>query len=28
MTYPNGRFAQLEDPEGHPIELWEPKGTK
>ena len=23
--YPNGRFARLHDPEGHPIELWEPK---
>jgi glyoxylase I family protein len=23
--YPNGRFAHLEDPEGNPIELWEPK---
>lgn len=22
-TYPNGRFAQLADPEGHPIQLWE-----
>ena len=25
-TYPNGRFARLHDPEGTPIELWEPKG--
>jgi len=24
-TYPNGRFAHLHDPEGNPIELWEPK---
>ena len=24
-TYPNGRFARLMDPEGNPIELWEPK---
>jgi predicted enzyme related to lactoylglutathione lyase len=24
--YPNGRFARLEDPEGNPIELWEPRG--
>ena len=24
-TYPNGRFARLYDPEGNPIELWEPK---
>jgi predicted enzyme related to lactoylglutathione lyase len=23
-TYPNGRFAHLVDPEGNPIELWEP----
>ena len=23
---PNGRFARLHDPEGNPIELWEPKG--
>lgn len=26
-TYPNGRFARLHDPEGNPIELWEPKQT-
>jgi glyoxylase I family protein len=25
-TYPNGRFARLHDPEGNPIELWEPTG--
>ena len=25
-NYPNGRFARLHDPEGNPIELWEPKG--
>jgi predicted enzyme related to lactoylglutathione lyase len=24
--YPNGRFARLRDPEGDPIELWEPAG--
>ena len=24
--YPNGLFARLHDPEGNPIELWEPKG--
>jgi hypothetical protein len=24
-NYPNGRFARLYDPEGNPIELWEPK---
>jgi glyoxylase I family protein len=23
--YPNGRFARLQDPEGNPIELWEPR---
>jgi glyoxylase I family protein len=22
--YPNGRFARLADPEGNPIQLWEP----
>jgi glyoxylase I family protein len=26
QSYPNGRFARLYDPEGNPIELWEPKG--
>jgi len=26
-TYPNGRFARLHDPEGNPIELWEPLTT-
>ena len=25
--YPNGRFAQLRDPEGTLIELWEPAGA-
>ncbi len=25
-TYPNGRFARIHDPEGNPIELWEPQG--
>lgn len=24
QTYPNGRFAGLNDPEGNPIQLWEP----
>jgi glyoxylase I family protein len=24
-VYPNGRFARLDDPEGNPIQLWEPK---
>ncbi|MGD2131582.1 MAG: VOC family protein [Maricaulaceae bacterium] len=23
-VYPNGRFARTHDPEGNPIELWEP----
>lgn len=25
-SYPNGRFARLRDPEGNPIELWQPAG--
>jgi glyoxylase I family protein len=25
-VYPNGRFAHLHDPDGNPIELWEPQG--
>lgn len=25
-VYPNGRFARLHDPEGNPIELWQPEG--
>jgi glyoxylase I family protein len=24
--YPNGRFARLSDPDGNPIQLWEPTG--
>jgi glyoxylase I family protein len=24
--YPNGRFARTHDPEGNPIELWQPLG--
>jgi len=24
--YPNGRFARAHDPEGNPIELWQPAG--
>jgi glyoxylase I family protein len=24
-TAPNGRFARLQDPEGNPIQLWQPK---
>jgi glyoxylase I family protein len=27
-SYPNGEFARLQDPEGNPIELWEPKQPK
>jgi glyoxylase I family protein len=23
-VYPNGRFAQLHDPEGNPVQIWEP----
>jgi catechol 2,3-dioxygenase-like lactoylglutathione lyase family enzyme len=26
-TFPNGRFARLTDPEGNPIQLWEPAGV-
>jgi glyoxylase I family protein len=26
QLYPNGRFSRLNDPEGNPIELWEPEG--
>jgi predicted enzyme related to lactoylglutathione lyase len=25
-AYPNGRFARLHDPDGNPVELWEPAG--
>ena len=25
QEYPNGSFAQLQDPEGNPIQLWSPK---
>ena len=25
QSYPNGRFARMHDPEGNPIELWQPK---
>jgi len=28
QVYPNGRFARLYDPEGNPIELWEPAGRR
>lgn len=26
-THPNGRFAELTDPEGNPVQLWEPNGS-
>jgi predicted enzyme related to lactoylglutathione lyase len=26
QAYPNGRFARLSDPEGNPIQLWQPQG--
>jgi predicted enzyme related to lactoylglutathione lyase len=26
QRYPNGRLARLSDPEGNPIQLWEPQG--
>ena len=26
-TYPNGRFASLNDPEGNPLQLWQPEGV-
>jgi glyoxylase I family protein len=28
QSYPNGRFARLQDPEGNPIELWQPSGQE
>ncbi len=28
QTYPNGRFARIHDPEGNPIELWQPMEPK
>lgn len=28
QKYPNGRFALLHDPEGNPIQLWEPEPSK
>jgi predicted enzyme related to lactoylglutathione lyase len=27
-TYPNGRFARLADPEGNPIQLWQPMNER
>jgi len=26
-VYSNGRFARLSDPEGNPIQLWQPGGN-
>ncbi len=26
QVWPNGRFASLVDPEGNPVQLWEPSG--
>jgi catechol 2,3-dioxygenase-like lactoylglutathione lyase family enzyme len=26
-VYPNGRFASLRDPEGNPLQLWQPGGV-
>jgi predicted enzyme related to lactoylglutathione lyase len=26
-AYPYGRFARISDPEGNPVELWEPHGA-
>jgi glyoxylase I family protein len=26
-SYPNGRFASLTDPEGNPLQLWQPGGV-
>lgn len=28
QVYPNGIFARLQDPEGNPIQLWEPRGLE
>lgn len=27
QSYPNGRFAELVDPDGNPVQLWEPAGA-
>ncbi len=27
QEHPNGSFARLHDPEGNPIEPWEPRGA-
>jgi glyoxylase I family protein len=28
VNYPHGRFARLQDPEGNPVELWQPKAPQ
>jgi glyoxylase I family protein len=28
QVYPNGVFARLQDPEGNPIAIWQPKGNE
>jgi len=28
QVYPNGRFARLSDPEGNPLQLWQPGGKE
>jgi catechol-2,3-dioxygenase len=28
QVYPNGIFARLQDPEGNPIAIWQPKGNE
>ncbi len=28
QAYPNGRFADLTDPEGNPVQLWEPAAAE
>ena len=28
QIYPNGRFARIHDPEGNPIELWQPMNAR
>ena len=27
QVHPNGRFASLQDPEGNPLQLWQPAGA-
>ena len=28
QVYPNGMFARLQDPEGNPVAIWQPKGDE